>query len=73
MNRVVRVINKMNGVVRVINKNLEKLICKVMKRHQGWHEKLSYALMDYQTTIRISIGIMSYSLMYGIEAVTYRG
>ncbi|XP_071912329.1 uncharacterized protein [Coffea arabica] len=37
--------------------------------HQNWHEKLSYALIAYRTTIKTSTGATPYSLMYGMEAV----
>ncbi|XP_070009765.1 uncharacterized protein [Nicotiana sylvestris] len=34
-----------------------------------WHEKLSFALMGYRTTVRTSVGATPYLLVYGTEAV----
>ncbi|KAF3636836.1 hypothetical protein FXO38_23979 [Capsicum annuum] len=34
-----------------------------------WHEKLSFALLGYRTTVRTSTGETPYLLVYGIEAV----
>nr|XP_027067842.1 uncharacterized protein LOC113693513 [Coffea arabica] len=59
----------MNGVVEAANKDLKKIIRKMIKRHRDWHEKLPYALMAYRTAIRTSTGPTPYNLMYGMEAV----
>nr|XP_033513986.1 uncharacterized protein LOC117278614 [Nicotiana tomentosiformis] len=34
-----------------------------------WHEKLSFALLGYCTTMRTSTGAMPYMLVYGTEAI----
>ncbi|PHT77308.1 hypothetical protein T459_20830 [Capsicum annuum] len=34
-----------------------------------WHEKLSFAMLGYRTTVRTSIGATPYLLVYGTEAV----
>ncbi|XP_070009036.1 uncharacterized protein [Nicotiana sylvestris] len=34
-----------------------------------WHEKLPFALLEYRTTVRTSVGATPYSLVYGTEAV----
>nr|XP_027071963.1 uncharacterized protein K02A2.6-like [Coffea arabica] len=60
---------QMNGAVETTNKNLKKIIRKMIERHRDWHEKLPYALMAYRTAIRTSIGATPYNLMYGMEAV----
>nr|XP_012466257.1 unnamed protein product [Gossypium raimondii] len=36
---------------------------------QDWHEKLSFALLDYQTSVRTSTGATPFSLVYRMEAV----
>ncbi|XP_027181949.1 uncharacterized protein LOC113780341 [Coffea eugenioides] len=59
----------MNGAVETANKNLKKIICKMIERHRDWHEKLPYALMAYRTSIQISIAATAYNLMYGMEAI----
>ncbi|XP_071901729.1 uncharacterized protein [Coffea arabica] len=60
---------RMNEAVEAANKNLKKIIRKMTKKYHDWHEKLSYALMAYRTSIRTSTGATPYSLMYGMEAV----
>ncbi|XP_071909679.1 uncharacterized protein [Coffea arabica] len=60
---------QMNGAVEAANKNLKKIIRKMIERHRDWHEKLPYALMAYRTVIRTSTGTTPYNLMYGMEAV----
>ncbi|XP_027184113.1 uncharacterized protein LOC113782419 [Coffea eugenioides] len=61
--------SQMNEAVEAANKNLKKIIHKMMERHHDWHEKLPYALMVYRTTIRTSIEATPYSLMYGMKMV----
>nr|XP_027122083.1 uncharacterized protein LOC113739034 [Coffea arabica] len=60
---------QMNGAVEAANKNLKKIIRKMIERHRDWHEKLPYALMAYRTAIRTSTGATPYNLMYGMEAI----
>nr|XP_027067612.1 uncharacterized protein LOC113693248 [Coffea arabica] len=60
---------QMKGAVEAVNKNLKKIIRKMIEKHRDWHEKLPYALMAYRTSIRTSTGATLYSLMYGMEAV----
>ncbi|PKI41870.1 hypothetical protein CRG98_037740 [Punica granatum] len=35
-----------------------------------WHEMLPFALLAYQTSIRLSTGATPYSLVYGVEVVS---
>ncbi|XP_060202713.1 uncharacterized protein LOC132631127 [Lycium barbarum] len=37
--------------------------------HKGWHEQLSYTLLEYRTTTRTSTGPTPYLLIYRTEAV----
>ena len=60
---------KMNGAVEAANKNIKKIIEKMTSTYKDWHEKLSYALMGYRTTVRTSTGATPFSLTYGMEAV----
>ncbi|XP_047263775.1 uncharacterized protein K02A2.6-like [Capsicum annuum] len=60
---------KANGAVEAANKNLKKILCKMVQGSRQWHEKLSFALLGYRTMIRTSIGATLYLLMYGTEAV----
>jgi len=60
---------KMNGVVEATNKNIKKIIQKMVVTYKDWHEMLQFALHAYRTTIRTLIGTAPYSLVYGMEAV----
>ncbi|XP_070008344.1 uncharacterized protein [Nicotiana sylvestris] len=42
---------------------------EIQIRERQWHEKLSFALLGYCTTVRTSIGSTPYHLVYGTEAV----
>ncbi|XP_049397224.1 uncharacterized protein LOC125861347 [Solanum stenotomum] len=60
---------QMNGAVEAANKNIKKILKKIVDSHKQWHEKLLYALLGYRTTIRTSTGATPYMLVYGSEAV----
>ncbi|XP_015068742.1 uncharacterized protein LOC107013316 [Solanum pennellii] len=60
----------MNVAVEAANKNIKKILRKMIDNHQGWHEMLPYALLGYRTTVRTSTGATPYLLVYGTEAVT---
>ncbi|RDY06354.1 Pol polyprotein, partial [Mucuna pruriens] len=60
---------KMNGAVEATNKNLKKIIQKMVVTYKDLHEVLPYALHGYRTSVRTSTGATSYSLVYGTEAV----
>ncbi|XP_015068644.1 uncharacterized protein LOC107013182 [Solanum pennellii] len=59
----------MNGAVEATNKNIKKILRKMIDNHRGWHEMLPYALLGYRTNVRMSIGDTPYLLVYGTEAV----
>jgi hypothetical protein len=60
---------EMNGVVEASNKNINKIIQKIVVIYKDWHEMLSFALHAYRTVVRTSTGTTPYSLGYGMEAV----
>jgi hypothetical protein len=60
---------KMNGVVKAANKNIKKIIQKMIVTYKDWHEMLPFALHAYRITIRTSTGATPYSLVFGMEAV----
>jgi len=60
---------KMNGVVEAANKNIKKIIQKMVVTYKDWHEMLPFALHGYRMSIRTSTGATPYSLVYGMEAV----
>jgi hypothetical protein len=59
----------MNGAVEVPNKNVKKIIQKMIFTSKDWHEMLSLAIHAYCTEVRTSIGATPYMLVYGMEAV----
>ncbi|XP_019231354.1 PREDICTED: uncharacterized protein K02A2.6-like [Nicotiana attenuata] len=61
---------KANGVIEAVNKNIKKILRKIIQGSRQWHEKLPFALLGYRTAIRTSIGATPYMLLYGTEAVT---
>ena len=60
---------KMNGAVEVANKNVKKIIQKMIFTSKDWHEMLPLALHTYCTEVWTSIGATPYMLVYGMEAV----
>ncbi|XP_061359320.1 uncharacterized protein LOC133303422 [Gastrolobium bilobum] len=61
---------QMNGAVEAANKNIKKIIAKMVVSYKDWHEMLPYALHAYRTNIRTSTGETPFSLVYGMEAVS---
>ena len=57
------------GVVEAANKNIKRILRKMVETSWDWLEKLPFALWAYRTTFRTSIGTTPYSLVYGMEAV----
>ena len=58
-----------NGAIEAANKNVKNILAKMVVTYKVWAKKLSFALWDYRTSIRASIGATPYSLVYGSEAV----
>ncbi|XP_015169401.1 protein NYNRIN-like [Solanum tuberosum] len=59
----------MNGAVQAANKNIKKILRKIIDNYNNWYENLPFALLGYRTTIRTSTGATPYLLVYGTEAV----
>ncbi|XP_070017737.1 uncharacterized protein [Nicotiana sylvestris] len=55
--------------VKAANKNIKKILRKMVEGSRQRHEKLSFALLGYRTTVRTSVGATPYLLVYGTEAV----
>ena len=60
---------KMNGAVEATNKNIKKIVQKMIVSYKDWHEMLPFALHDYRTFVRTSTGATPFSLVYGMEVV----
>ena len=55
--------------VDAANKNIKKILRKMIDNHRGWHEMFPYALLGYGMTVRTSIGETPYFLVYRTKAV----
>ncbi|KAI5445733.1 hypothetical protein KIW84_013820 [Lathyrus oleraceus] len=60
---------KMNGVVEAANKNIKKIIQKMVVTYKDWHEMLPFALHGYRTSVCTLTGATPFSLVYGMEVV----
>ncbi|PHT57743.1 hypothetical protein CQW23_00106 [Capsicum baccatum] len=60
---------KANGAVEAANKNIKKILWKMVQGSRKCHEKLPFALLGYRTTVHTSIGETPYLLVYETEAV----
>ncbi|XP_049401665.1 uncharacterized protein LOC125865512 [Solanum stenotomum] len=60
---------KANGAVETANKNIKKILRKMVQGTRQWHEKLPFVILGYRTTVCTSIGAIPYLLVYGTEAV----
>ena len=43
---------QMDRVLEAANKNIKKILRKMIDNHRGWHEMLPYALLGYRTTVK---------------------
>ncbi|XP_070018319.1 uncharacterized protein [Nicotiana sylvestris] len=62
-------LSKANGAVEAANKNIKKILKKMIQGSRKWHRKLPFALLGYHTTVRTSVGATPYLLVYGTEAI----
>lgn len=60
---------KMNGVVEATNKNIKKIVQKMVKTYKDWHDMLPFSLHGYHTSIGISTGATPFSLIYDMDSV----
>ena len=56
-----------NGVVEAANKNIKRILRKMVETSRDWSEKLPFALWAYRTSFHTSIGATPYSLVYDME------
>ena len=59
----------MNGVVEAANKNVKKIIQKMVVTYMDWHEMLSFTLHVYRTAVRTSTRATPYTLVYEMEVI----
>ena len=58
-----------NGAVEAANKNIKRILSKMVKTYKDWSEYLPFALWGYRTTMRTAIRQTPFSLVYSCEAV----
>ena len=59
----------MNKTVKAANKNVKKIVAKMMNTYKDWHEKLPFALHSYRTSVRTSTRATLFLLVYRMEAI----
>ena len=60
---------QMNEDVEAANKNIKKILRKLMDNQLGWHEMLPYSLLGYRMNVRTTTGSTPYLLVNGIEVI----
>ena len=58
-----------NRAVEGANKNIKRILRKMVETSRDWLEKLPFSLWAYRTDFHTSTGVTPYSLVYGMEAV----
>ena len=58
-----------NRAVEAVNKNIKRILRKMVETSRDWSEKLPFALWAYRASFHTSTGATPYSLVYGMEAV----
>ncbi|XP_070050317.1 uncharacterized protein [Nicotiana tomentosiformis] len=58
-----------NDTVEAANKNIKKILRKMIHSSRQWHETLPFALLGYRTTVHTSVGVTPYLLVYGTKAI----
>jgi len=52
---------QMNGAIEARNKNIKKILQKMVVTYRDWHEMLLFALHGYRTSVRTSTGATPFS------------
>nr|CAN74716.1 hypothetical protein VITISV_033046 [Vitis vinifera] len=58
-----------NRAIEATNKNIKRILRKMVETSRDWSEKLPFALWAYRTSFCTSTGATPYSLVYGMEVV----
>jgi len=59
----------MNEAVEATNKNIKKIVKKIVIIYRDWHEMFPYALHGYRTVVNTLTCVTLYSLVYGMKTV----
>ncbi|XP_060180993.1 uncharacterized protein LOC132610673 [Lycium barbarum] len=60
---------QINGAIKAANKNIKKIMRKMIDNYRNWHKQLPYALLGYRTMTHTSTKTTLYLLVYGTEVV----
>ena len=58
-----------NAAAEAANKNIKKILKKMVETSRDWSKKLHFALWAYRTSFRTSTRATPYSIMYGMEVI----
>ena len=58
-----------NGAVEAANKNIKRILRRMVETSRDWSKKFPFALWAYRTSFYTSTGATPYFLVYGMEAV----
>ena len=58
-----------NGEVEATNKNIKRILHKMIETSRYWSEKLPFTLWAYRTSFHTSTRATPYSLVYGMEEI----
>ncbi|KAL6338531.1 hypothetical protein AAG906_020633 [Vitis piasezkii] len=58
-----------NGAVEAVNKNIKRILRKMVETSRDWSEKLPFTLWAYRTSFHTPTKATPYSLVYGIKVV----
>ncbi|KAL6323230.1 hypothetical protein AAG906_029237 [Vitis piasezkii] len=61
--------SRTNGAVKAPNKNIKRILQRMIETSRDWSKKLPFSLWAYRTSFRTSIGTTPYSLVYGMETM----
>ena len=61
--------SRTNRAVEATNKNIKRILRKMIEASRDWSEKLPFSLWAYRTSFCTSTGATPYSLVYGMKAV----
>ena len=59
----------MSGAIKAANKNIKRMVEKMVETHKDGHEKLSFAPHAYPTSVQTSTNASPSSFVYGMKAV----
>lgn len=59
----------MNGIVEAVNKNIKKIVQKMVEMYKDRYKKLPFVLHGYRMSVRTSTKATPFSLIYSMDVV----